>query len=170
MRLMLAALFVVSLSAQSALAADYRADLGPMPLDDETKAVIAGRGEAIATLTGDRLTVKGNFRNLPSNATVAHIAVSPAIGVPGKTVLAVDVTAGTEGTLTGSYRLTKQQAQALKTGRLYVQIDSEKAPPGYSWGPNGTLWGWLLPEHERAQPNVPQQGHWFIPQLDTPSR
>ena len=26
-----------------ALAADYQANLGPMPLDDETKAVIAGK-------------------------------------------------------------------------------------------------------------------------------
>ena len=64
----------------------------------------------------------------------------------------------------------KAQADALRRGCLYIQINSEKAPPGYSWGPKGTLWGWLLPKHAVAGQNVPQAGHWFIPQLDTPSR
>ena len=35
-----------ALVAGPAFAADYQVNLGPMPLDDETKAVIAGRGEA----------------------------------------------------------------------------------------------------------------------------
>lgn len=166
MRLVPAAIFVMSLAVQSAAAANYRADLGPMPLDDETKAVIAGRGDAIATIEGDRLTVAGRFHSLPSPATAAHIALSPAIGVPGKTMLMLKVTGAHDGTVSGSYRLTKAQTQALASGRLYVQIDSEKAPPGYSWGPKGTLWGWLMPEHPQADPGVPQQDHWFIPQLD----
>jgi hypothetical protein len=161
---------MILLGAQCATAASYRADLGPMPLDDETKAFIAGRAEATAEIEGDRLTVTGRFRGLPSNATAAHIILSPAIGVPGKIILPLDVTTATEGAISGAFRLTKLQSQALKAGRLYVQIDSEKAPPGYSWGPKGTLWGWLFPEHERARPGVPQQGHWFIPQLDISSR
>jgi hypothetical protein len=33
--------------------------------------------------------------------------------------------------------LTPQQIESLKKGRLYLQIDSEKAP-------DGNLWGWLL--------------------------
>jgi hypothetical protein len=32
------------------------------------------------------------------------------------------------------------------------------------------LWGWLFPAHETVGPDVAQQDHWFIPQLDTPSR
>ena len=150
--------------------ADYQADLGPMPLDDETKAVIAGRGEAEARLDGARLTVSGRFRGLPSRATAAHLLIGPAIGVPGSKALALAVSGGTDGTIAGRYRLSKAQAAALRTGRLYVQIDSEQAPPGYSWGPKGTLWGWLLPAHARATPGVPQRGAWFLPQLDTPRR
>lgn len=169
-RVVLAAISAILLAAQCASAAGYRADLGPMPLDDETKAFIAGRGEATADIAGDRLTVKGQFRGLPSNATVAHVLLSPAIGVPGRKIASLSVTAATEGALDGVVTLTRQQARALKTGRLYVQIDSEKAPPGYSWGPKGTLWGWLLPEHPRAEQGVPQQGPWFIPQLDIASR
>jgi hypothetical protein len=141
-----------------------------MPLDDETKAFIAGRGEATATVEGDRVTIKGSFRDLPSSATAAHIVLSPAIGVPGDKVLTLQLTGSIDGGVNGTYRLTKPQMQALKVGRLYVQIDSEKAPPGYSWGPKGTLWGWLLPDHPRVAQDVPQQGHWFIPQLDIVSK
>jgi hypothetical protein len=162
------ALFAALAFAAPALAADYQAGLGPMPLDDETKAVIAGRGDATATSDGKTLTVKGSFHGMPSNATEAHIFVSQVAGMPGKQILNLDVTKSTSGTISGSYTLTSAQATALRTGKLYIQINSEKAPPGYSWGPTGTLWGWLFPAHETVGQDVPQQGHWFIPQLDTP--
>ena len=170
MRNTIVAVLATVACALPAFAADYRADLGPMPLDDETKAFIAGRGEATATIEKDRLVVQGRFRGLPSSATAAHLLIGPGIGVPGHKVLVLQVAGQTEGTISGSYRLTRAQAAALRTGRLYVQIDSEKAPPGYSWGPKGTLWGWLLPAHAQAEPGIPQPGPWFIPQLDTPSR
>jgi len=156
--------------AMPAFAADYQANLGPMPLDDETKAVIAGRGEATASLDGKTLTVKGSFHGVPSNVTEAHIYVSPVAGVPGKKVLDLDVTKSTSGTIAGAYTLTGAQASALKTGKLYIQINSEKGPEQYPWGPKGTLWGWIFPAHETVGQDVPQQGHWFLPQYDTPSR
>ena len=58
------ALFTALIVAASVFAADYQASLGPMPLDDETKVVIAGRGEATATSDGKTLTVKGVFHGL----------------------------------------------------------------------------------------------------------
>jgi hypothetical protein len=164
----LLALAFAALSAP-ALAADYQTNLGPMPLDDETKAVIAGRGEATASFDGHTLTVKGSFHGLPSNATEAHIFIGQWIGVPGNQALDLDVTKATEGTIGGTLKLSSAQAQALKTGRLYIQINSEKAPEQYPWGPKGTLWGWIFPAHETVGQNVPQADHWFIPQLDTPS-
>ena len=151
-----------------ALAADYQASLGPMPLDDETKAVIAGRGEASASSDGKTLTVKGAFHGLPSNVTEAHLFTSIAPGVPGTKILDLDVTKSTSGSISGSFKLTTAQAAALRTGKLYIQINSEKAPDTYPWGPKGTLWGWLLPAHETVGQNVPQQDHWFLPQYDTP--
>lgn len=158
------------LLAAPAAAADYQTNLGPMPLDDETKVVIAGRGDVTARYDGRSLTVKGSFHDLPSNATEAHIFISEHIGVPGLQLLDLTVTKSTSGTLSGTFPLTVSQSDALRTGRLYIQVDSEKAPPGYSWGPRGTLWGWLLPAHKTAGQDVPQAGHWFIPQNDTPSR
>ena len=168
--LRLALPLLLALSAAPTFAADYQASLGPMPLDDETKAVIAGRGEATASYDGKMLTVKGSFHGLPSNATEAHVFLSPATGVPGKQVLDLEITKSTTGTLSASTALSSAQATALRTGKLYIQINSEKAPDSYPWGPKGTLWGWIFPAHETVGANVPQQGHWFLPQLDTPSR
>ena len=165
-----AGLFAALVVAAPAFAADYQASLGPMPLDDETKAVIAGRGEATATSDGKTLTVKGVFHGLLSNATEAHIFVSPIAGMPGKQILDLQVTKAASGTIAGDFKLTSTQATALRTGKLYIQINSEKAPDFYPWGPKGTLWGWLFPAHETVGQDVPQQDHWFIPQLDTPSR
>jgi hypothetical protein len=164
------ALIAVLVVAAPAFAADYQAGLGPMPLDDETKAVIAGRGEASATSDGKTLTVKGVFHGLPSNATEAHIFLSPVAGMAGKQILDLQVTKAVSGTITGDFKLTSAQAAALRTGKLYIQINSEKAPDFYPWGPKGTLWGWLFPAHETVGQDVPQQDHWFIPQIDTPSR
>ena len=151
-----------------ALGMVYQASLGPMPLDDETKAVIAGRGTATAEFQGGTLTVKGTFHGLPSPATEAHVFESPAIGVPGKPVLDLAVTQATEGTVSGRFKLDAAAVRAFRTGNFYIQIDSEKAPATYPWGPKGTLWGWLLPEHRIVGQDVPQEGHWFLPQYDTP--
>jgi hypothetical protein len=158
------------LLAAPAFAADYQTNLGPMPLDDETKLVIQGRGDATASSDGKTLTVKGSFHGMPSNATEAHIFLSPVAGVPGKPVFDLDVTKSTSGTVSGSFKLTGAQATALRTGKLYIQINSEKAPDNVSWGAKGTLWGWLFPAHETAGQDVAQQDHWFLPQFDTPSR
>jgi hypothetical protein len=167
---LLAALVASSIFGAPVFAADYQTNLGPMPLDDETKAVIAGRGDATASYDGKTFAVKGDFRGLPSNATTAHVFDSPVAGMPGNKLFDLEVTKSTSGTISGSFALTAAQARALRTGKLYVQINSEKAPAEYPWGPKGTLWGWLFPAHETVGANIPQQDHWFIPQLDIPSR
>jgi hypothetical protein len=152
-----------SLLYGGAAAQTYQANLGPMPLDAAINKNMLGRGEATASWDGKMLTVNGRFAGLPSSATKAHLFVSPAIGVPGGESFDLTVSAADNGTLSGQLALNAKQAAAFRTGRLYVQIDSQKAPAG-------NLWGWLLPQHFDAPPGVPQQGPWFLPQLDTPSR
>ena len=147
-----------------AFAADtYQANLGPMPLDAANRSNMLGRGDATATLDGKTLTVSGSFAGLPSPATAAHLMVGAAIGVPGTEALDLTVSQAASGAVSGKLTLNARQAAAFRTGRLYVQIDSQKAP-------TGNLWGWLLPQHTDAPPGVPQQGPWFLPQLNTPSR
>ena len=48
------------------------------------------------------------------------------------------------------------QIDALKTGRLYVILNSVSAP-------KGNLWGWFQPAHVTVGQDVPQMGHWYIP-------
>jgi hypothetical protein len=152
------------LCSGAAFAADtYQANLGPMPLDEANKKNMLGRGDATATLDGRVLTVAGQFAGLPSPATAAHLYIGLAIGVPGTEGLDLTVSQAASGTVSGTLTLTAKQAAAFRTGRLYVQIDSQKAP-------TGNLWGWLLPQHVDAPPGVPQQGPWFLPQLNTPTR
>jgi len=150
-----------SVSAQAAMT--YEANLGPVPLDAANKANLLGRGDAVATLDGKTLTVTGKFGDLPSPATTAHLVIGLGIGVPGSESLDLTISQTQDGTISGQLPLTAKQQTAFRTGKMYVQIDSQKAP-------NGNLWGWLLPQHQDAAPDVPQQGPWFLPQLDTPSR
>ncbi len=79
MTMMLSKIFASSVAlalvgALPALAADkYITNLGPMPLDDASKANIQGRGDVSATLDGRKLSVSGTFRQLPSPATAAPL-------------------------------------------------------------------------------------------------
>ena len=155
---------LLGLLSRPLLAAEtYQANLGPMPLDLANRATKLGRGEAAATLDGNVLIVSGKFIGLSSPATKGHLYISPAIGVPGDDGVDLAVTEAVIGTVSGQLSLNARQKAAFRTGRLYVQIDSQKAP-------NGNLWGWLLPQHYDAPPGVPQPGPWFLPQLNTPTR
>jgi hypothetical protein len=60
------------------------------------------------------------------------------------------------GKVTGQIKLDASQLAALRSRKLYIQIDSEKAASGH-------LWGWLLDEHDVAGQDIPQKGPWFIP-------
>jgi len=102
-----------------AFAADYQTNLGPMPLDDETKLVIGGRGEATASSDGKTMTVKGSFHGLLSNATEAHVFISPICGVPGKSIFDLDVTKATSGTISGNFKLTGTSRRTAHRQALY---------------------------------------------------
>ena len=132
----------VSLTAQSAKT--YRARLSPVPLDVSMQATVAGSGSVSAVLTGTRLVITGTFDGIKSPATIAQIHKSPVRGVRGPNVLDLTVakTDAASGAISGAFDLTALQLADLETGRLYVQLHSEKAP-------DGNLWGWLTPQENR---------------------
>jgi CHRD domain len=136
----------------------YQAYLSPMPYNNAMRASVAGKGNVIATLDGDTMSLSGAFTGLASAATKAHVCLSKAAGIPGTPIFEFTVPSGVEGKVTGTFKLDETQTIALQKGQLYIQIDSEKAP-------DGNLWGWLLTEHEVVGPDVPQQGPWFLPQF-----
>ena len=120
----------------------YRVRLSVVPIDVAMQATVAGSGSATATLKGSTLTITGAFTGLKSAATVARVHRGPRTAMRGPAIGDLTATAATNGTISGTIELTKQQIDDLAAGRLYVQLHSEKAP-------EGNLWGWLLPETKK---------------------
>ena len=115
----------------------FKARLSPVPISVDMAARITGSGSVTAILTGTLLAVSGTFSGLQSPATVARIHSGERTGVRGPAVLELITTQATSGTISGEFDLTPAQLEALRRGRLYVQLHSENAP-------DGNVWGWLL--------------------------
>ncbi len=135
--LLCTALLACASPAPGQAASAFKARLSPVPIDIAMQATIAGRGSVTATLTGSTLALTGSFDGLKSPATTAAIHRSPVRGVRGPEIATLTTTHDAAGTITGTIELTPQQIADLRGGRLYVQLQSEKAP-------DGNLWGWLL--------------------------
>ena len=116
----------------------FKVRLRPVPIEASTAANTTGAGEATASLSGSRLTLRGNFAGLKGAATVAHLHQGPVMGVRGPAIADVTVPAATSGMFTAEVALTASQVEGLKQGQIYLQIHSETAP-------DGNLWGWLVP-------------------------
>jgi hypothetical protein len=149
---LLAVLSFVPLTA----AEKYQVYLSPMPFNDATQPIMTGKGTATATLDGDTLSIAGSFAGLSGPATKAHLSLSRGPGIPGTHVVDLTLAGDVAGKVTGQIKLDASQLAALRSRKLYIQIDSEKAPSGH-------LWGWLLDEHDVAGQDIPQKGPWFIP-------
>jgi len=155
--LVLVALSVCMGVVSDATAADkYQVYLSAMPFNDATQPIMTGKGSASATLDGNTLTISGTFTGLSGPATKARLSLSRGPGIPGSSFVDLKLAGDVAGKVTGQITLDASQLAALRGGRLYIQIDSEKAPTGH-------LWGWLLDEHEVVGPNVPQRGSGFLP-------
>ncbi len=130
---------VSAISAQNAQNAElFKVRLSPVPISVAMMSTIAGYGSLTATLNGKQLTIQGTFEGLRSPATTVQIHRGPK-GIPGPAIadLNLTVTKAEKGTVSGTVDLTPDQIADLRNSRLYVQIQSERAP-------DGNLWGWLL--------------------------
>ncbi len=74
---------------------------------------------------------------MQSPATLAQVHQGVATGVRGPAIGDLTVSPAPGGSITGTLNLTAEQVESLRKGKLYIQIDSEKAS-------DGNLWGWLL--------------------------
>ncbi|HEV2522809.1 MAG TPA: CHRD domain-containing protein [Candidatus Acidoferrales bacterium] len=132
-------MFVLAGAAQNASNTEtFKTRLSPVPINISMMATVAGSGALTATLSGRELTIQGTFEGLRSPATSAQIHRGPK-GIPGPAVAGLDltVTKAEKGSVSGTLDLTPDQIADLRNGRLYLQIQSERAP-------DGNLWGWLL--------------------------
>jgi len=138
MAIIFSLMIAAGLKAQTA--EKFKGRLAPVPALGVPVPSVAGVGSASASLTGRKLTVSGTFEKMASPATVGHLYVGQLTGVRGEPVFDLTVSKsgdGTTGTIAGSFDLTAAQVDALRKGRLYIQVHSEGAP-------NGHLLGWLL--------------------------
>lgn len=115
----------------------YSARLAWVPIAGADR--VTGKGSATATLAGKTLAISGSFEGLGGPATIARLHQGVAKGARGKPVADVTVPKATSGTFSASIALTDEQLEALKQGKLYLQLNGDKglAPDG------ANLWGWF---------------------------
>lgn len=138
---MTAALLGSSLSLTAQSGEKFMARLGWVPTAGPNDRVnVTGKGSATGTLSGRKLTINGTFEGLAGSATLARLHQGVAKGARGNAITDLTVSKGASGTLSGSIDLTPPQLDALRQGKLYIQLHSEKgvAPDG------SNLWGWFL--------------------------
>ncbi|HWY63453.1 MAG TPA: CHRD domain-containing protein [Rhizomicrobium sp.] len=158
--LLAVAIFCAAFGAPAFAADNYQTDIGPTPLDAAAKVTVQGRGSVTATLDGNKFSLQGTFSGLVTPATDAHLCMGIVMGGQGPVIYDLQVSQAQSGSVSGAFMLTPAQVTALKAGKLYVQVNSQKAPP-----PRGNLWGWFQPAHETVAPDVPEEGHWYVPNL-----
>lgn len=122
----------------------FRARLSPVPIDVAMQSTVAGSGSVTGTLTGTTLTLNGTYKDLRTAATAVRLHRGPRIAMRGPAIAELKASGGTTGTIAGTVELTREQADDLANGRLYIQLHSEKAP-------DGNLWGWLLNQEGKKQ-------------------
>jgi hypothetical protein len=119
----------------------FTARLGWVPTAGPNDRVnVTGKGTATGTLSGRKFTISGTFEGLAAPATIARLHQGITKGARGAAITDLTVSKGATGTLSGSVDLTAPQVEALRQGKLYIQLHSEKgvAPDG------SNLWGWFL--------------------------
>jgi hypothetical protein len=138
----IAAAFVASAAPLTAQGTEkFSARLGWVPTAGPNDRVnVTGKGTATGTLSGRKLTINGTFEGLAAPATIARLHQGVAKGARGAAISDLMVSKGASGTLAGSVDLTAPQVEALRQGKLYIQLHSEKgvAPDG------SNLWGWFI--------------------------
>lgn len=148
-----ALLFTVLLAAAGITAQTgdkYTARLSMVPAANAAQqANVTGKGAATGTLAGTRLTVTGSFEGLPAPATAARLHQGIAKGARGKAIADLTITKAASGTISGTVNLTPEQVEALKVGKIYLQVHSERGIPVEQGKvqpevDNSNLWGWFL--------------------------
>jgi hypothetical protein len=128
----------------------YTARLSMVPAANAAQqANVTGKGAATGTLAGTRLTVTGSFEGLPAPATAARLHQGIAKGARGKAIADLTITKAASGTISGTVNLTPEQVEALKVGKIYLQVHSERGIPVEQGKvqpevDNSNLWGWFL--------------------------
>jgi hypothetical protein len=155
-RPLVAAILCAGFCAPALADDNYQTDIGPTPKNGRQGGNVQGRGTVLATLNNGTFSLHGKFSGLSSPATEAHLYMGNVMGGTGPSIGDLTIAQAQSGDISGAFTLTPGQVAALKSGKLYVMLNSQSAP-------KGNLWGWFQPAHITVRPDVPQMGHWYIP-------
>ena len=135
---LLAALLLLVLAPSMASAqAQYALSLDPVAYDNSMREIVRGEGRITATLTGNTLSIRGNFSGLTSPATRVQLGVGLGFAIPATEFFTSLTPANaTTGAITGTVTLTPAQVTALNGSRLFLRLDTVR-------GTEGSLWGWF---------------------------
>ena len=111
----------------------FLGEFDPFPHDMATRDNVIGAGTITAMLSGNRLTIRGEFAGLSSPATGANLRMGLAMGVPGQKIADLTITKADNGQITGTITLSAAAIAALERNAIYIELDSAKAPGGNSW-------------------------------------
>lgn len=134
---MVAVTLCAPLPVAKAQQSTFTARLSSVPIDAAMRTRVTGRGQAVAMLEGNVLSISGTFEGLQRPASFSRLHMGLLKGLRGEAVFEVAITKSTSGSLEARIELNPEQVDALNNGRIYIQINSESAP-------EGNLWGWLL--------------------------
>jgi hypothetical protein len=143
-----AGLVCLAVTAAAQSGDKYKARLSAVPSLSSRGAGIAVTGDSVkgaegnvtATLSGKKLTVSGSFEKFASPATEANLFMGPAMGArnyPGTPLFKLTLMKagdGKSGTFSGMFDLSAEQVDALKKGKIYLQVHSEGSPTGHVVG------------------------------------
>ncbi|MEZ4606143.1 MAG: CHRD domain-containing protein [Deinococcales bacterium] len=123
---------VLFLSACSgSKAVTYKATL--LGANEKPSPVVSpATGSATAVLNGKKLTVTGNFQNLSSDVTMAHVHRVSAADGTGGVVFALEITSSDKrgGGLSGSGSLSDADVELLQGGKFYINVHSNNFASG----------------------------------------
>ena len=109
--------------------------------DQQTPPVMTeATGSATVALSGDTLTITGDFSDLSSPQVGGHVHMAAA-GTSGDVIYPLNISAdadGLSGVFSLSTSLTAEQVAAYESGDLYINIHSEM-------NPNGEIRGQIVP-------------------------
>jgi hypothetical protein len=139
--------FVLACSFAAAQSPDrFFARLSWVPISLAEQHLVAGQGQATATLSRGRLSIRGSYNGLPASATAARLHRGATTGAQGPVIGDLEVTPSRDGTFSGEIELDRAQRAALLAGHLYIQLYAEPGVPP----DNAILRGWLLDFDETA--------------------
>ena len=157
-RAFVAACLCAAFCAPALAAENYQTDIGPTPKNGRQGNSAQGRGTVLAVLDNGKFSITGKFAGLSSAAADASLRIGHVMGGTGPAIGPLTIPQAQSGAISGTFTLTPDQVTALKSGKLYVILNSQSAP-------KGNLWGWFQPAHVTVGQDVPQMYDWYIPSI-----